>query len=147
MPIVVILLLFTVGYVIQAAQLPMGTLKNIGPGLYPTIISVTMLVLLIVQFFLEFKKPSKPKLTVTRYQVVFALLLGLFIFFLEKAGYLVVGLLFCLSFSVILGWQLRAVHKNESTLKTMLLWPLLAAFLITGADYLLFEIAFDFHLP
>lgn len=147
MPIVIILLLFTVGYVVQAAQLPMGTLKNIGPGLYPLIISAIMLALLLVQVFREFRKPSVPKLTVSRYQVVFALLLGLFIFFLEKVGYLVVGLLFCFSFSVILGWQLRAVHKNESILKTMLLWPLVAALLITGADYLLFELAFDFHLP
>lgn len=147
MPILIILMLFTIGYLFQAFGLPMGTLKNIGPGLYPVIISVTMLILLLVQFVREVKAPSTPNLTVTKYQLAFAVLLGLFIFFLEKVGYVVVGLLFCSSFSVVLGWQLRDIHKDESKFKTILVWPLLAAVLITGADYILFELAFDFHLP
>jgi hypothetical protein len=147
MPILIILMLFTIGYVFQASGLPMGTLENIGPGLYPVIISVTMLILLLVQFVREVKTPSTPTLTVTKYQLAFAVLLGLFIFFLDRIGYMFVALLFCFSFSVVLGWQLRDTHKDESKLKTMLIWPLVAAVLITGADYILFELAFDFHLP
>lgn len=147
MLIVTILFVFSVAFMIQAAGLPMGTLKNIGPGFYPTILSIAMIILLLIQFFREFKLSSSPKLTVTRYQLFFIILLGLFILFLENAGYLVVGAVFCFSFSVVLGWQLKKAHKGENSLKIYLIWPLAAAVLITGLDYILFEIAFDFHLP
>lgn len=147
MLIVIILFVFSVAFLIQAAGLPMGTFKNIGPGFYPTILSIAMIILLLIQFFREFKLSSSPKLTVTRYQLFFIILLGLFILFLENAGYLVVGAVFCFSFSVVLGWQLKKAHKEESSLKIYLIWPLAAAVLITGVDYILFEIAFDFHLP
>jgi hypothetical protein len=147
MLITTILLVFSIAFLFQAVFLPMGTLKNIGPGLYPTILSIVMIILLLVQFLREIKFPSMPKLTVTRYQLIFIILLGLFILFLENAGYLVVGAVFCFLFSMVLGWQLKQAHNDESSLKIYLVLPLVAAVLITGVDYILFEIAFDFHLP
>lgn len=71
MLIVTILFVFSVAFLFQAVYLPMGTLKNVGPGLYPTILSIAMIMLLLVQFVREIKFSSLPKLTMTRYQLLF----------------------------------------------------------------------------
>lgn len=147
MPLVLILLLFTLAYLIQAAVLPLGSMKTVGPGLYPVVISVIMLLLLLVQLYREYRKPSAVLFRVSKYQLICLVLLGSLIFLLEKIGYLAVALVFCFAFSLLLGWQLRTWHPEESRWKVFFFWPLFATLSIAGADYLLFELAFDFHLP
>ncbi len=147
MPVVIMLLVFTVGYLFQAINLPMGTLRNIGPGFYPVFISFFMLVVLVVQFFREKKKATLPKLKVNKFQLIFIVLFGGLIFMLEKVGYFGSAVVFILSFSMLLGWQLLESYKDEQKKYVFILYPLAAAVAVTLLDYALFELAFDFNLP
>ena len=147
MSIVILLLIFTLCYLFQATNLPMGDLKNIGPGFYPVVISVSMLVALIVQLFREKKMPTIPKLAINKFQVIFIILSGCLIVMLERVGYFGTAVVFILSFSVLLGWQLIESYQDESKKKALIMMPLAAAVIITTLDYVLFEIAFDFNLP
>lgn len=141
------LLIFTAGYLFQASHLPMGTLRNIGPGFYPVVISVAMLVVLVIQVFREKKRPTVPKLKINKFQIVFIVLFGGLIVMLERVGYFGTAVVFILSFSMLLGWQLVESFKDEQKKKTLILYPLAAAAVITLMDYALFELAFDFNLP
>ncbi|MBM9605774.1 tripartite tricarboxylate transporter TctB family protein [Desulfopila inferna] len=147
MPVVIMLLVFTVGYLFQAINLPMGTLRNIGPGFYPVFISFCMLVVLVVQIFREKKKATLPKLKVNKFQLIFIVLFGGLIVMLEKVGYFGTAVVFILSFSMLLGWQLLESYKDEQKKYVLILYPLAAAVAVTLLDYALFELAFDFNLP
>lgn len=147
MPIVILLLLFTLSFLFQASGLPMGTLKNIGPGFYPVLISVAALITLLAQLFREVRQPALPKLAVTRFQVVFILLFAGLIILLERIGYLGTAILFVASFSALLGWQLIDHYADENKTRALIWLPLAAAAGITALDYALFELAFDFNLP
>ncbi len=92
----------------------MGTLKNVGPGLYPTILSIAMIMLLLVQFVREIKFSSLPKLTMTRYQLLFFVLLGLFILFLEMPGIWWSELYFVFHFQWFWAGSLKK-HINKRT--------------------------------
>ncbi len=147
MPVVIMLLVFTVGYLFQAINLPMGTLRNIGPGFYPVFISFCMLVVLVIQIFREKKKATLPKLKVNKFQLIFIVLFGGLIVMLEKVGYFGTAVVFILSFSMLLGWQLLESYKDEQKKYVLILYPLAAAVAVTLLDYALFELAFDFNLP
>lgn len=147
MPIVIMLLIFTLGYLLQASILPMGTLRNVGPGFYPVVISVAMLLVLVIQIVREKKIATIPKLRANKFQVIFLILFGGLIVMLERVGYFGTAVVFILSFSMLLGWQLIESYQDEQKRKTLIWFPLTAAVTITTLDYVLFELAFDFNLP
>ena len=147
MPVITMLFLFTVAYLVQAIGLPQGDLKNIGPGFYPVLLSVLMLMALTYQFFKERKTAEKPQATVNKFHLVLLVLLSGLIMMLESLGYFASALVFLLTFSMLLGWQLVEYHKDEAGKKVMIGLPLVAALTITGLDYALFKLVFDFNLP
>lgn len=147
MPVLVLLFVFTIVYLVQAFSLPYGDMKNVGPGFYPVILSLLMLVALGAQFFRERKSSEGPQTAVNKFHLVSIALFGGLILMLERFGYFASSVVFILSFSMLLGWQLIESYKDETGKKVLIGLPLLAAVSITALDYALFKLAFDFNLP
>ncbi len=114
MLIVTILFVFSVAFLFQAVYLPMGTLKNVGPGLYPTILSIAMIMLLLVQFVREIKFSSLPKLTMTRYQLLFLFYWGCLFCFWKMPGIWWSELYFVFHFQWFWAGSLKK-HINKRT--------------------------------
>ncbi len=147
MEVIALLLIFSLLFLIQAFALPLGTLKTIGPGFYPVVLSAMMLFALFIQFLREKKKAKVVQFNLNKYQIVLTALYLLMIVMLKPAGYFVTALLFSLGFASLLGWQQIEAFKDENK-KRLLIWiPVAAAIFVTFLDYALFKLAFDFNLP
>ncbi len=147
MAVVALLLVFSFFFLFQAAALPLGNLKTIGPGFYPLVLSGTMMLALLAQLLREKKHATIPKFKLNKHQMVLTGFFLCMIAMLKPVGYLGTALLFSLGFATLLGWQQIETFKDENKKKALIWLPLAAALLVTALDYALFKLAFDFNLP
>jgi len=147
MAVVVLLMVFSLSFLFQAAALPLGNLKTIGPGFYPVVLSAVMILALLTQFLREKRHATIPKFSLNKYQIAATCLFLCMVVMLKPLGYFATALLFSLCFSSLLGWQLIDRFKDENKKRALIWLPLAATVLVTALDYALFELAFDFNLP
>ncbi len=123
----------------QGKTLEMGTFRKPGPGLFPFILAI---ILIVLSFFLIIPKDRKEHLdkpspvwskNVKQLILVYIFLLAYF-FFLQYLGFMVTAFLLMVF-----------LYMNISTLKWYIAVP--SAFISIGASYLIFEVLLKSYLP